>query len=85
MRPGWVRSASLCQTQREKKDHRNRPTDIAERERKRERSPPAVGSNQLLSLFFFLPSFLVVINFVVTICFMRTRLCFDYLSLFRNI
>ena len=58
---------------------------ISPRERERERTPPAVGSNQLLSLFFFLPSFLVVINFVVTICFMRTRLCFDYLSLFRNI
>ena len=45
-----------------------------------------VGSDRLLSLFFFfLHYFLVLIHFVVTICFMRTRLCFDYLSLFKVI
>ena len=49
-----------------------------------------VGSDRLLSLSLSLSlfhSFLVVINFVATICFMRTRLflCFDYLCLFRDI
>ena len=38
-----------------------------------------------LCFFFFLHYFLVLIHFVVTICFMRTRLCFDYLSVFKVI
>ena len=38
-----------------------------------------------VSVFFFLHYFLVLIHFVFTICFMRTRLCFDYLSLFKVI
>ena len=54
-------------------------------------SPPSackpgwVRSASVSVFFFFLHYFLVLIHFVVTICFMRTRLCFDYLSLFKVI